>query len=416
MGKSNISKTNKDLKWTLLREVKNDKVDKLFTIYSEDKGRARIFYFLNKGRISFKSYRTVLFEDVNGDFRIMMMEKNHGISINGKMYIHEKLIDGVTYTKSGGFHYIDNTTGRKYIKQLDYLTLNNFARHLVDYSFEEEMNGIKRPNLVMDYFMERFSWLRYIKDNGFWGVKFNVIKRHKLYGLKSMLRHYYGCPYPQAKFIHEYTSNNGGNFIVVWKEMKKVLLNIESLNVDLFNHPLFSDSCRMARMVGKKVNCSWGVNRLKVEHDKWAKEITMVLLETEELRDLNIRMIYKEFAEYSGFELLTTNHALLEEGVRMNHCVGTYSNMVDDGTCAIYRVLDCTLQLTKTKIKDKDNNVIGSQLHIGQYMDIGNTKPSTISIDYVKEKVEDFNKVLCNDKHNKFSFLDYMGDDDELPF
>jgi len=410
MGKSTISKNNKDLKWTLLLEVKSDNVDKLFTIYSEDKQRARIFYFLNKDRISFRVTRTVLFEDKNGDFRIMRMEKNHGISITGKMYTHEKLVDGVTYTKSGGFHYIDNTTGRKYIKQLDYLTLNNFSRHLVDYSFEDDMMGIKKPNIVMDYFMERFSWLRYINDNNFWGVKFNVIKRHRLYGLKSMLRHHYGCPYPQAKFLHEYTCNSGGKFMVVWKEMKKVLINIESLNVELFNHPLFSDSCRMARMVGKKVNCSWGANRLKVEHDNWAKDITKVLIETEELRELSIRFVYKEFAEFSGFELLTTNHALLEEGIKMNHCVGTYSGLVDDGSCAIYRVLDCTLQLTKVKIKDEDGNVIGSKLHIGQYMDIGNTRPSSISIDYVKEKVAEFNNIISDGRYLLST------DVDELPF
>ncbi len=386
MDKGTISKNNKELKWTLLSEDKDSRVDKLFEVYAKDKEKARIYYFLNKGTCNFGKHRTVLFEWENGDFRFARIFKKIGISSSGKMYISEKTIEAISYNKKSGFYHFNNTSGNGgYIKQLNYLSLQNFSRHLYTVSFGEEMNGVKKPNPVLDYMTERFGWIRYIGESSFWGVTFNVINRKKLFNLKAMNRHIYGCPYPQAKIVHEYTMRNGGGrYLQVWKEQKKYLINIESLNKEFFNNPLFIDSCRMAQMVGKKVNCSWSEKRLKSEHDNWAKAITQVLLETEELRELKIGKIFKEFAEHSGFEMLLTNHALLEEGVRMNHCVGTYSGKIDNGQCAIYRVLGCTLELVLSNINGK------SELRIGQYMDFGNRLAPKESYDYVNGVLNSF--------------------------
>lgn len=395
MDKGTISKNNKELKWTLLNESKDSKVDKLFEVYAEDKEKARIYYHLNKPTCSFIINRAVLFEYENGDFRFARIAKKVGISSTGKMYISEKTIEAISYNKKSGFYHFDNMNGRGgYIKQLNYLSLSNFSLQFNNYSFDEEMNGVVKPNIIIDYMTERFGWIRYIGESNFWGITFNVINRKKLFNLKAMYRHVYGCPYPQAKIVHEYTMSNGsGKYLQVWKEQKKYLINIESLNKEFFNNPLFIDSCRMAQMVGKKVNCSWSEKRLKLEHDNWAKTITQVLLETEELRDLNIRPIFREFAEHSGFEMLLTNHALIEEGVRMNHCVGTYSTMVDSGQCAIYRVFGCTLELVLAKDKDIDGNYV-TKLRISQYMDIGNSRAPQESWNYVNEMLGRFEPSL----------------------
>jgi len=395
MDKGTIAKNNKDLKWTLLSEIKDSKVDKLFEVYAEDKEKARIFYFLNKPTCHFLINRTVLFESENGDFRFARMVEKIGISSTGKMYISKKTIEAISYNKKSGFYHFDNTNGRGgYMKQLNYLSLHNFSRHLCNDSFDDEMNGVKNPNPVLDYMIEKFGWIRYVAESNFWGITFNVIKRKKLFNLKAMYRHIYGCPYPQAKIVHEYTmSNSGGKYLQVWKEQRKYIYNIENLKVEFFNNPLFSDSCRMAQMVGKKVNCSWSEKRLKSEHDNWAKAITQVLLETEELRELKIKEIFHEFAEHSGFEMLLTNHALLEEGVRMNHCVGTYSGKVDIGQCAIYRAFGCTLELVLyNDILSKDGNPI--KLRIGQYMNIGNTRAPQESWNYVNEMLDRFEPSL----------------------
>lgn len=392
MDNGTILKNNKELRWTLLNESKESGVDKLFELYGKDKEKARIYYYLNKSTVNFIITRMVLFEYENGDFRVAKIVEKIGISSTGKMYTSKKTIEAISYTKRGGFYYFDNKNGRGgYIKQLTYQLLGDFSRQLTTHGVDEVTNGIKALNPVIDYMTNRFGWIRYVIESLFWSVTFNVINRKKLFNLKAMCRHIYGCPYPQAKIIHEHIRGKGHfNYLGVWKEQKKVLINIESLTKEFFYNPLFSDSCRMAQMVGKKVNCSWSENRLKSEHDNWSKVVTQVLLESEDLRDLNISPIFSEFAEYSGFELLLTNHALLGEGVRMNHCVGTYSNMVDNGQCAIYRVLGCTLELRVSVLTDEFTGGIINKLIIGQYMDFGNTIAPQESWYYVNGVLDGF--------------------------
>jgi hypothetical protein len=112
------------------------------------------------------------------------------------------------------------------------------------------------------------------------------------------------------------------------------------------------DTCKMAKTLGRKVNCKWGLTRLKEEHDKWAREITRIILDCEKEFELNIRPEYKAFADFSGFRLLRTNKDMLEEGMSQNHCVGTYIDRVDRGECAIFHVDGYTLQVgieTKTE-------------------------------------------------------------------
>lgn len=405
MKKDNL-KTDEKPKWILLHEAKSDKLDKLYDLYKEDKEKARIYYFLNKVSDSFNTVRTVIFEYPNGDFRITKINKTFGVSSSGRMYSSEKTLEAISYSSKTGFYHYDNSHGRGgYTKQLNYLSLHNFSLHLNNNSFDDLLSGTEKPNPIIEYMTKRFGWLRYIGETNFWGITFNVIKRKKLYNLKAMLRHVYGCPYPQAKIIHAYVVNSRGNYMKVWKEQRKYLKNIESLNEKLFNHPLFNDTCRMAQMVGEMVNCSWSDKRLKTEHDKWGKAITKVLLETEEYRDLKVSSVFREFASHSGFELLTSNHALLEEGIRMNHCVGTYSQKVDSGDCGIYRVFDCTLEMVK--YKDIEGH---TKLRIGQYMNIGNTSPKKESYDYVAETVKSFNST-----YNTVIFEGTV-DDEELPF
>jgi len=368
--------------WTLLHEVTNDKIDKLFEIYAEDKERARIYFHLNKTDLTRR--RTVLFEYPNGNFRIVMMEKRFGISINAKMYISEKTLESISYTKDGGFHHFNNRFKSPHIQQLTYLSLINFVNLSDDHLKSDTKTAI------MDYMTKKFGWIRYIGETMFWGITFNVIVRKKLFNLKAMLRHVYGCPYPQAKFVDMYTKDSVGKYLKVWKEIRKHIINVENLNEEFFKNPLYQDSCRMGQMVGKKVNCSWSVKRLKTEHDNWAKLITQVLIDTEPIRDLKILDVYKKFSKYSGFELLRTNHALLEEGQRMNHCVGTYSPSVDAGTCAIYRVDECTLELRVGSFYDVEDKICKGKLTIGQFMDFGNTAAPTKSRERVTKIIDAF--------------------------
>jgi hypothetical protein len=48
----------------------------------------------------------------------------------------------------------------------------------------------------------------------------------------------------------------------------------------------------MAGTLGKVVNCSWSFKRLKLEHDKFAREISQIVLLHEELSDLTNSNIF----------------------------------------------------------------------------------------------------------------------------
>jgi hypothetical protein len=195
-------------------------------------------------------------------------------------------------------------------------------------------------------------------------VNFNTVIAKKLYNQKAMLRHLYRCPYPVAKFIHVYchSISSPSKYLKVWYEMRKRLINIENFKEEMFKHPMFNDTCRFSQMLDKTVNCSWGLKRLESEHNKWSKEVVKVILEFEPLIELKIHDVFIDFAKYSGFHMLKTNHELIAEGNAMNHCVGTYSENVNNGDCAIYRVYEHTLEVRK-------NN---KGLYIGQYMGYSN--------------------------------------------
>jgi hypothetical protein len=368
--------------WRLLSTNENPKLSTLFNIYSTDKAKAKIYFHLNKG--SFTTTRKVLFEYLNGDFKFVVIRKIYGISSTNKMYSSEKTLESLIY-KNKKFYYYNNNFN-KFIKQLSYNDVNTFT------------NQFGHSKDVHDYLVQRFGWVRFIsEDYSFNWVSFNTIINNKLYNKKSLLRHIYGCPYPVAKFVHDYTINCRGylKYLPVWKEMRKNLINIENLSIDMFNDSLFQDTCRFAQMLGLKVNCSWGLKRLKVEHDKWSKVVIGVLLESEELIDLDVHPMYMEFAEHSGFELLRTNHDLIAEGNRMNHCVGTYSSSVNNGVSGIYRVSGHTLELNRVKNGVRINQFMGrsnvnASIELYEYVKtfIDSFEPSDYSLNYIKNWAE----------------------------
>ena len=375
--------------WTLIDEYKSLKVDALFDVYAKDKAKAKIYYHLNQG--SFITTRKVLFEYENGDFKFVNIRKTYGISSTNKMYSHEKTLESIMF-KNGRFYVYDNKGKKSFIQSLSYANLRMFL-----HSFGHE-------STVMDYMTRRFGWLRFISEDWLcWNIIFDTIVKKKLYNQKAMYRYIYGCPYPIAKFVNDYTNKTRSpiNYLKVWKEMRKTLYNIENLSDELYKNQLFQDTCRMAQMVGEKVNCSWSLKRLTTEHDKWSKIVTQVLLESEPLIDLTVHPIFIEFAAHSGYTLLTTNHELISEGRNMNHCVGTYSPSVNSGKSGIFRVYDHTLELRRS----------GNELSISQYMGYGNKSASIELHNKINELLSTF---VASENYD--GYYHKVNEGDDLPF
>ena len=338
------------VKYQLLKETNKDSVNNFIDLYKEDPFKARVKFFHSKNKVSF--YRLVSFEFGDTDFEISFFEVSFGISVTNKMYSSQKKLCSVIY-KKGKFYYINKQTKLQTVRPLTYGYLLQFI------SESESIYGDTkaRDSKVHAYFENRFHWIKMLSESSISKhVNFNIIKEKQLYGMKDINRHVMKVPNNIAELIINSKSfsdlnNRHGSGVKVWKEIIKILDGVENLTPDILNSHLFNDACNMARTLGRRVNCRWGLKRLKEEHDKWAMEITNIMLDCEVEYKLRVKAVYQAFADYSGYKLLKTNKDLLREGMLQHHCVGTYINKVDKGSCAIFHVEGYTLQVglgTKT--------------------------------------------------------------------
>ena len=229
--------------------------------------------------------------------------------------------------------------------------------------------------------------------NGY-NISLNTIVTEKLFNDKKILKKLFKAPWPVIDVIVKSQLENYSfcDKVKIWKEMRQYLINIENLKSDLYNNHYFNDACKMAKTLNKKVNCSWTPRRLKEEHDEWAKEISYIVLESQPLYDLKIKKIYFDFAEYSGYEMLRTNHDMVHEGIKQHHCVGSYISNVEKGNCAIYRVGEYTLELihgTNWQIP-LDCRPKHKTLYISQFRGVCNTDSSEELKAEVNDKIKMF--------------------------
>lgn len=341
--------TEEKVKFTLIKESDKKEVNELFRIYKEDPFKARVKYH-NKGKGSFTFTRLVLFEFNKDDFEICQFSVNFGISTTNRIYSSQKKLASISY-KKGKFWCINNRNKNKSICPLTYGTFVSFIQETENlYTWKKEDGSFIEKSEVFKYFYKRFPWVLMLSESDIsMGANMNVIKNQKLFGMKDLNRHVMKVPNNIAKIVMESktfeTLKNQGQAIKRWHGVMKVLDNLENVTPELLNDHLFADTCKMANTLGRKINCAWGSKRLKEEHDKWAKEITRIVLDCELEYVLNIRPIYKAFANFSGYRLLKTNKDMLAEGMMQHHCVGTYIDQVDRGQSAIFHVKGYTLQL-----------------------------------------------------------------------
>lgn len=341
------------VKATILKEGTLDGINAFIKLYKKDPYKARVKFF-NGNRSAYQFSRLVLFEYDKGDFEIVNFTNSFGISVTNRMYSSQKKESSLIY-RNKKFWYRKNTGKIKPMTFSDFQAFissnENIGLRWNLFNTENEIIlDTLRKSKIFQYFESRFHWIKTIAEykHNFL-VTFNTIANKKLYGIKDLNRHIFKVPYNISKIV-EGSQFMGrikkeGRPFAFWEETLKVLEHVDHLNPEMISDHHFIDTCKMARTLGKKVNCKWGLVRLKQEHDNWAKEITRVILDCEDEYELNIKPEYKAFADFSGFKLLRTNKDMLLEGMLQNHCVGTYIDRVDRGECAIYHVDGYTLQV-----------------------------------------------------------------------
>ena len=347
MPKEKVKKTYTDksnITYKLLSETDKTTVNKLIEIYKEKPLNARVKYFNDKST-KYQYYRLVLLEYADGNFSINYYRVTYGISVTSRMYHHDKLVYGIVF-KNNKFYFLNKEVGQNSVKILTHGLLTHFIRCT---------EGVYKSNLMVsvtfNYMRKRFPWIQVLNEHPLGDcLSFNRVLQHKLFSYKDISRDLLKVPNNICEIVieYDYLAERGDSGSVkrrIWLETLKVLEGAQNLTKEFIDSEYFRDTCKMAKTLGKKVNCRWKEKRLKEEHDVWAREISNIVLDCEPEYPLKINAYYHQFADFSDYKLLKTNKEMLIEGMVQNHCVGTYIERVNKGECAIYHVKGFTLQL-----------------------------------------------------------------------
>ena len=333
-----IAQTRKKgkVKYIELAKVNLHDVDGLLKVYRENPAKARIKYMLSSTFEKPATNRLGVFHKNKKDWTIFLGTKRWGINKVTRLYSSEKKMFRITYNSKGLWFINSNGKVKSFqprdLDRIDFIGLNS-SRELV----KEEI-------------IKRLPFMENIYKNDFSDLTFDTVKRNKLYQLKRLVRFKYGIS------LRTFNNIGAGSFHegLALQLMKRLKLNApyltktDCLRQEWFKQEadIFTDTLRFARALGKVINCNWSDARLKLEHDKWYKEIADILYKGD-LTPLTIEDIYIDFAEFSGFELIKTTDELYGEGLLQKHCVATYIPQVNSGECAIYHVNGNTLELRK---------------------------------------------------------------------
>jgi hypothetical protein len=381
---------SKEAKYTELYSRKSQLVDTLFKIYQKNKFNARVYY-MNENHQTFYTERVGVFDEPNGDFNIVYFKRTFGISKTNIIYNRESKVFSII--KKGNKFYFKNKSS---IKPLTY-------QHVLNCQHFDVIKGA---------LVSRLPWLRYITENSIIeSVSFNTIYSKKIFSLEKALKYEYKLPAPSAKLLHNIKLSNTYSYQAKFiRYYVEYLDNVENLHNTLptYDFSIFYDTLKMAKILNRKINCSWSVRRLKEEHDNWSKEITDIVF-TEGDRNLNLSDIYIKFAEFSGFKLLQTTKEMNIEGRKQSHCVATYVSKVDSGSCGIYSIKDYTLELVREWVNTYTQQV----LVISQFRGYKNCEAPEELVNIVKDKLSSFNGLnYDNMKYERNNILN----DNILPF
>jgi hypothetical protein len=366
--------------YTLFSETRSEKMDWLLDVYKQDRYKARVLYH-NSGN-SYFIWRSVCFERTDGSFEICNFTRKFGISKTNVIYSREKKTSSLIY-KNKKFYYRHGTM----LKHAMYSDITNNFKY------------------ALDFLTEKFPWLRNISENKHChNIALSTIMTYKLFNADKVLKHIYKVPKSVIKVLtDDYDGRHNIGYSQMpkkqWDRIKPYLINVENLKIDFIRNQYFHDTIEMAIKLDKRVNCSWSLNRLKTEHDIWSKELRVIMLEFEPLIDLDPAKIYKDFEAFTGYRLLTTNHELIAEGQKNNHCVAGYVDSVRRGQCGIYQVSGYTLEVRYGVNYYSDISKNKKIMVFSQLRGYKNAEAPVKLNMVVKEYIDAFN--------NKYNFVEY---------
>ena len=398
---------NNDFTSVLISENLSPHIQSLVDIYKQDKIKARVIHAERKGTLTYSNDFVYSFEYKNKDFRI--------VNFNEKIYFTKK---GIMYRRKSSPYIIIY----KHAAKAFYLKRGGRIKSML---VGELFQYLGDTNLYT-YLMTKFGWLRNLYDiDECRHLTLGTIIKKKLFNREKVIKHVYGVNHNVAKVLSE-ARNKDNNIPFIWKQYKHLFINLDSMTPDFFknNMDILHDMFRYAEMFGETINFKWKRKRLVEEHDRMYRKYIDIILEFEPLTELRIRQVYKDFQEFTNFDMLTTNHQLIEEGKKQNHCVGTYVSQVNSGGCAIFTVAGYTLEVRFENRSEWDNVLKkfipqNKKLHLNQFKGYKNANAPEELQKIIDEAIKEFNDNLDLEKYvndDKIEAYTYQHNDNDLPF
>ena len=398
------------MKVTVLSSNTPNKLNEFLELYKEDPYVASVYYrnggevsrFNNSDEIGLYKERLVLLEFSNGDFEINRYRTKFGMSKTNRVYTSQKKTESILYKKKR-FWYINNEAKVRKFKALTYNILNHFSGF----------------NYFKEFLQDKFFWFKtYLEYDLNEILILNSVVIHNLYGHSEMDRYLFKTNKHVIKAIRGYLKRKNEKtewkdidieslyfskfeFIKTWKRNLPIIDNIDSITEDFFSYKYYNDTFSLAHKLGKRINAKWGHKKFVEMHDTWGYELSRILLKTVKPYDLKILDVYRDFAEFSGYRLLTTNHEVFNEGIEKRHCVGSYIDEIESGSCAIFSVNGrYTLQIKLFSYEKTDDNygdVSVKSFSMNRFMTNTYFKESAFS-DALKENFVSGYKFLHNNQ------------------
>lgn len=338
------------VKGTIIWSSTEDRLNKFKEIHAEDPLRARVFAMRNPIQVD----KRVVFEESKDKFQLVEEEWTYGVSTTLKIF--------------------------KRVKKNDRLLVNGDKYHIgFNASFIRQAKLVGMQSWMRDILLEKRPWMKFLQEYGLDEVCLNVIGRHKLYSPKKVYRYLYGCDIIRARAIHCYYKPKE------WKCFKNWVTNVENLNVDIL--PLLRDTVRMSMMINKKVNASWSLKRMTLEHDQASRLITKMLFEDTNT-SMSITKPYLKLNDHLG-GLIRDTLGMAQEGMMQHHCVGGYVDKVNRGSCVIYHIEGYTAEIAWGYVSN-----VGQCMQLLQFKGKNNVAAPDELVSKVKVKIEEFNDLV----------------------
>jgi hypothetical protein len=387
INKEKVLEEKGELKqYILFKETKSGKLEWFLDAYKQDPYKARVLFFNNRPDCYIE--RDVCFERTDGSFEICCFRRTFSMTKTNRIYSREKKVKSLIYKNKKLYFKIG--TNLKHAMYTDISCHFSFA---------------------YNFLLEKFAWLRNIKENKYChNISLSSVITYKLFNADKVLKHLYKVPTAVIKVLTEdyYQINQGygsNGYISKfdWKRISPFLTNVENLKVAHFKNHLFRDAIEMAIKLDRKINCSWSDKRLKLEHDTWAKELRKIMLEFEPIIQLNPHKIFEDFEQFTGYKMLRTNHELIEEGHKQDHCVAGYGSLVSNGHCGIYQVSGYTLEVGyRIDYGIGNDKPKKKTLHYSQLRGFRNCSAPKELDDTVKSYITAFNEKYDFDEYEKY--------------